>query len=110
MNPIKPTLYSRINELLRVLNQSKILYPKDNRLIYNILCQIYNEEYSELNKEEDSKKKLEKIYNELTTEFCKNTNGKKHTFFLQKANEFERELRVFANDHIKEDEFSVGGV
>ncbi len=97
-----------IGRLFEALSQVRIMTPKDVNTIYNLLSQIYNILYSEMNK--DIQKKHNKLERETREEMIKRNKGIKETFFVVKSNTWERELRAFAKEKQKEEEFTPGAV
>jgi len=97
-----------VMRLFEALSQVRILTPKDVNTVYNLLNQLYNVLYPDM--DDETQKKHNELERETREEKIKRTKGMKDTFFVAKSNEWERELRAFAKKKQKEEEFTPGAV
>ena len=98
----------KVIPLFDSLDKTRILMSSNVQMIYNILSQIYNVLYPFM--DGDMRKEQNKLEKDVLEELISFKKKRKHSFFVTKSNIWERSLRSFAHDKIKEDEFSPGGI
>ena len=109
MEPIKTESYNETIKLFQVLSQTKVISPYSSLTIYNILNQIQNVIWIFI-KEEKKEDQFIKLAEVTNKELANLNKGYTHTYFKSKSDEWEKELRYFAFNKMKEDDFTPGGV
>lgn len=108
MQPIKAKSFEEIMQLFEALSRARILMPKDTNTIFNLLNQIYTVMFPYIKKEDMPV--FKEWYLGVGEEKEKISIGDKSSRFTILSQEWERELRTYAIQHVKEEEITLGGM
>lgn len=93
--------WNRVNALLGALDELAISNPDDYRRRCALLETLYTELYPELKKSDANVDNANAFMKKLKEELAKLLTGKKQSHFIDLSYHFERNLRDFVHNNIK---------